>query len=501
MKSLNSLRLLAGFCALAPLHSYAVDGNWLVGSGSWSAASNWSSNPSLPGGVGSTVSLNANITSTSTVTLDINRTVGNLSLGDTNNSASYSVVATGGSVLTFDNGGAGASITNLVGSAGANLIFASVTMSLNDNLSLSNLASGARGLTINSAISAASVGTKTITNVGVGSATMTLGGAITNGSGTVAIVQDSATSTLILGGNSSAVGGYSGGLEIRQGTVIFGNNGSWGRGDVNIGSTSGSTAVTIDVSSARSITTTNTQRWNQNFTFVGSNSLNTGNGSVILSGNRQVTVSANVFTVGGGISDGGSGYSLIKAGSGTMALNAASTYTGATQVSAGTLLLGSGGSLASQSYVIGNGATFDVSAKSAYDLSSISGFSGITFQLDSISSGLFNAGTAALTLDDQLTLSFSTASLVAGTTYNLFDMGSQTGSFTSVVLDGSFSGALSLSGDLWTGASGGYGFSFDESTGVLTVSVVPEPAAVTLLGVGALALIGRRNRKSKESVR
>ena len=101
--------------------------------------------------------------------------------------------------------------------------------------------------------------------------------------------------------------------------------------------------------------------WNGDFTFVGTGSLNLGGGAVTLGGNRQVTCNANTLTVGGVIDDGGHTYSLTKAGSGTLSLSGASTYTGNTVISGGTLALTGSGSLSSPKIIVGSGATFDVS--------------------------------------------------------------------------------------------------------------------------------------------
>jgi fibronectin-binding autotransporter adhesin len=78
------------------------------------------------------------------------------------------------------------------------------------------------------------------------------------------------------------------------------------------------------------------QTWSGDFTFVGTNSLNLGAGSVTLSGSsRQVTVLANTLTVGGAIGDGGSGFGITKLGSGTLVLGGSNTYSGVTTISAG----------------------------------------------------------------------------------------------------------------------------------------------------------------------
>ena len=72
----------------------------------------------------------------------------------------------------------------------------------------------------------------------------------------------------------------------------------------------------IDNTSAADVTlaTNNVQYWNADFTYIGSaHNLGMGTGNVTINGNRQVTVAANTFSVGG-IGDGGGGFSLTKLG-------------------------------------------------------------------------------------------------------------------------------------------------------------------------------------------
>ncbi len=59
---------------------------------------------------------------------------------------------------------------------------------------------------------------------------------------------------------------------------------------------------------------------------------------MILNGNRTATVNSGVLTLGGDISQSGTGRQLIKAGAGTLVLSGTNTYSGTTTVSAGTLL-------------------------------------------------------------------------------------------------------------------------------------------------------------------
>ncbi|MDF3056376.1 MAG: putative outer rane autotransporter [Rariglobus sp.] len=194
----------------------------------------------------------------------------------------------------------------------------------------------------------------------------------------------------------------------------------------------------------------------------------------------------------------GTGATLIKQGAGRLELSAANTYSGATIVSAGTLALGSSGSLASTTYSIANGATFDVSAKSDYSLASVA----VSIDVGSAGAGFFNGPAGALTLGNTLTLNFSTSTLTDGQTYNLFDFGSQTGDFSSVALSGSITGSLLLTGtDTWTGSFGGYDFTFSESTGTLALSLaaIPEPSTWALLFGGASLLIAVCSKRQGRS--
>ncbi len=102
----------------------------------------------------------------------------------------------------------------------------------------------------------------------------------------------------------------------------------------------------LDQTSGAPITTStyNPQmQWNANFNFLGSNGansdLNLGNGAVVMSATRTVTIqnAAATLTVGGVIA--GSGCGLTKEGPGTLKLGGASTYTGPTTVNEGTLAM------------------------------------------------------------------------------------------------------------------------------------------------------------------
>ena len=120
----------------------------------------------------------------------------------------------------------------------------------------------------------------------------------------------------------------------------------------------------LDNTSGSAITTSTynpNQIWGSNsFTFIGTDDLNLGTGTVSLSGSPTVTVTASTLTAGGTVSGGG----LTKAGAGTLALTGSTTYTGDTTVTAGTLSLGNGTS----STDLADGATLSVTTGATVNL-------------------------------------------------------------------------------------------------------------------------------------
>lgn len=156
---------------------------------------------------------------------------------------------------------------------------------------------------------------------------------------------------------------------------------------------------------------------------------------------------------------------LTKVGAGALTISSVNTYTGRTTVDAGKLALDATGTLASTHYQIAPGAIFDVSAKTAYDLSAVD----LTLGAGAGAGGLLDAGSAQLVLGGDLTIEVSTST--PDTSYPLVTLGGQTGDFANVNIGGEFGGSLSLTAtDTWTGAFGGYDWSFNEASGVLTVT-------------------------------
>jgi fibronectin-binding autotransporter adhesin len=245
--------------------------------------------------------------------------------------------------------------------------------------------------------------------------------------------------------------------------------------------------------------------------------------------------------------------SITKVGTGTLTLSGANTYTGATLINAGTLALASTGSLASTQITNASGATFDVSAVSGYTLGSgktltnngtVNGSFTVASGATLNGSGTFNHAVtvngalnpgnspgsqtfaSGLTLGAASVTTMEIAGLggVAGTdfdfinvtggtmtndgslaivdfggfdisaqtgTYNLFDFVAGAGDFDAVTVDGT---SLAFNGgtDTWNSTVGDVTYNFAEGTGVLSVTVVPEPTAALLGGLGLLGLLRRR---------
>lgn len=88
----------------------------------------------------------------------------------------------------------------------------------------------------------------------------------------------------------------------------------------------------------------------------------------------------------------------------------------------------------------------------------------------------------------------------AGGIYDLFGFSSDAGNFAAIsvysgtTLLGSLSQGVGEFATLWTGSIAGQDYSFDQLSGDLTVSAIPEPRTMALLGLAAFLLIANKRR-------
>ena len=316
--------------------------------------------------------------------------------------------------------------------------------------------------------SASSVGTYTLS----GSAVLNVGNEVQvgrdNGTGTFNLNGGTVTTKKIEGGNGSATVNFNGGIvKAKQDESNFITN----------------------------LDTANLQ----------------GGGAVINSDGYQLATS-QVFTGTGGIT---------KNGAGTLTLSSTSSFSGATTVAGGTLVI-SGNISTSSLTTVNSGATLSGSgtvgaavingtlavgnSPGQMDFTNTVDLNGITvMEIDGTSGAgvagghdfinLTGAGAAGvLTYGGTLTLDIGTAFGVGSYSWNLFDFASETDTLATISLTDQYAGSL-LDGDLngiWDLTSGGNSWQFTESTGVLGLTVIPEPSAALLGGLGVLALLRRR---------
>ena len=131
------------------------------------------------------------------------RTVAILNLGDTVESNSYIIAASGGATLLLDNYGSDAQLNQTATSHGDTLD-GSLSVLLGSNLTTTN--ASANALTVNSNISATFAGAKIITNAGTGTGAVILGGDLSDGTGRIYVEQNSLTSPLIMSGTNTYTG-------------------------------------------------------------------------------------------------------------------------------------------------------------------------------------------------------------------------------------------------------------------------------------------------------
>lgn len=405
---LRSYGLLVASIPLAALSGYAASSSWNTdAAGNWSDSAKWSDG--IPGMAGDTANLTFNISAARAVTIDTtSRTVGTLNLGDpTAGYFVFTLAASGGANLTFDNNGSGALLEKLTAENTA-LDLISAPIVLADNL------------TINSAVPSAGNSVNSIQISGVISE-----------SGVRTLTKNGQGRIYLNGANT-----FSGGTILNAGEIQFNNVLAFGPGRlrVNGGSLAARTA---------NRTLTNSMTVGGDFTF---NSATAGGNSLTLTGDvdlgnatRTITVAstANPSAYMSGIISGGNpSVGLIKAGPSVFNISGANTFSGDTRIAAGGLQLSpTTGAAAGTSLALQN-STVDLNAADAGTLS----FRGTAGTVAATLGGLKGSRNQSLLNSSSVAVTLTVGNNGQSTTYS----GALNGTGGSLIKIGS--GTLILSG-------------------------------------------------------
>ena len=414
---------------------------------------------------GGAATLNGNNTYTGGTTLSS----GQLNLNHTNAIGNGGLTLSGG---TLDNT-SGAAIT----------LATNNTQNWNGNFTFA----GSRDLNLGTgAVSMNATRTVTVT-----AGNLTVGGAI---SGVGFGLTKNGTGTLVLAGANT----YTGTTTLNAGTLSIYNANAIGTGTLVIA------GGTLNNTSGAAITlaTNNAQSWNGNFAFAGTNDLNLGTGAVSITAVRAVTVNSGNLTVGGVISGAGG---LNKLGSGTMVLAGASTYSGATTLSAGTLNLDNANAIGTGTLSINGTGTINNTSGAAITLATNNAQnwnSNFTFA----GTNDLNLGTGAVIMNASRTVTISAGNLtvggaIAGTSFGLTKNGSG-----ALILSGNntYTGATTINaGTLEIGNTGRLGggnysaniansgtFIYSGTSNQTLSGIISSTGALTQNGSGTLILAG-----------
>ena len=426
---------------------------------------------------------------------------GNMYVGRRNGTGTLN--QTDGTIVVIKEFGVGSRDDNKIGTGTYNLSGGSLTASNNIFIGKEQGASGTMTMT------GGTLGTSESLRIGHNQAT----GVLTQSAGTVNVQNE-----VYIGNENSgsSVGTYtlSDSAELNVGNdVQIGRDNGTGTFNLN-----GGTVTTKKLEGGNGSATVNFNggivkaKQNDSNFITNLDTANLQSGGASINSNGFNVATSQVFTGTGGIT---------KTGTGSLTIDNTSTYLGATTVAKGTLVIngnistsslitvdsgatlsgsGTGGAtVINGTLAVGNSPgqmnftnTVDLNGITIMEIDGTSG-AGVTGGHDFVN--LTGAGAAGvLTYGGTLTLDIGTA-LGAGTySWNLFDFVSETDAFATISLADQYSGSL-LDGDLdgiWDLTSGVNTWQFTESTGVLGLTVIPEPGTVLLGSLGMLALLRRR---------
>lgn len=371
---LNLLGTLALGAALTSTLSAASD-SWKADvAGSWNDSANWAAG-NIPGSTATVDSTDVatfgvTLAAGRTVTVDANRNIGGITFSNT---SGFGYTLSGGS-LRLSNGG----LIQLTGNTGAHTETITSPIDIQGDggsATFTNASTLATRLMNIGAVSGVSTGTNvtTLTLNGTGTSNSVVYGVVSDGAGggKLAIVKDDAlTWTLTNTGNT-----YSGGTEVRAGILGVTAAGALGSGALTlaggsmihlINNSNTNFAANTVVTGNATISSTKVSGQTGNITHslgtleIGAATLTVAKyyytnvarlnfGATTLTGaatfSTTYTNATNQTILSLGAVSGGAATGITKAGTGTMILAADNpSYSGATQIDAGTLQVGAGGS-------------------------------------------------------------------------------------------------------------------------------------------------------------
>ena len=476
--------LAAGLLALSPGLAFAQNGTWNVdASGDWSLNTNW--NPAaVPGNAaGDVIGLTNNITAARTVTIDTtSRTVGALNIGDSNNTHAFTLAASGGAGLTFNNGGSGVALTEL----GTIQDTVSTPVTLADNLTVNV---GGQ-LSISGPISE-SGGSRSLTKSGLGY--LTLGGNNTYAGDTTV------TGRLTVAANN-ALGTTDGATIVSTGGQVRINNLVTVSGErLTLSGTGESTSEgALRIASG-------TATWGGIVTLAANATVLAGGGNVLkigpgsgtainLQGNTLDYTGAGGHEVLGGVFGTGG---IAKRGSGPLTLSGSGSYSGATTIALGKIVanatsaLGTspvttaGGSLELQGGFDVGGGLLTLNGESLTNVSGNNTYSGpvtaVTSSRIFVTSGTMTLSNTITASSSPITFSGNGVTLISGNLgagLTSLDINAKASDVPTVIVAGSnpdFTGTVDVQvGSLQLGNGG-------------TTGALPTNKAITVGGANANA--------------